>query len=219
LKIKSEGRVQKFLPKVEQITYNAELGLESNQPVIYVTERAVFELTEQGVKLIEVAPGIDIEQDILNQMGFEPIIDDVKDMNSAIFQDEKMGLLDRVLDLKLIQRVDWDSKREILFLNFEDMSIRNTGDIDEIRRSIEEKLKKLDRKVDVVVNYDRFDLHPDVAQEYAQMVEYLQKHYYQKVSRYAKNGFQRLKLYGTLSREISPRIFETQNDAISFLNR
>ena len=160
------------------------------------------------MKLIEVAPGIDIEQDILNQMGFEPIIDDIKDMNSAIFQDEKMGLLGRVLDLKVIQRVDWDSKREILFLNFEDMSIRNTGDIDEIRRSIEEKLKNIDRKVDVVVNYDRFDLHADVAREYSQMVEYLEKRYYQKVSRYAKNGFQRLKLYGTLSREISPRIFE-----------
>ena len=189
LKIKSEGRVQKFLPKVEQITYNAELGLESNQPVIYVTERAVFELTEQGVKLIEVAPGIDIEQDILNQMGFEPIIDDIKDMNSAIFQDEKMGLLGRVLDLKVIQRVDWDSKREILFLNFEDMSIRNTGDIDEIRRSIEEKLKNIDRKVDVVVNYDRFDLHADVAQEYSQMVEYLEKRYYQKVSRMQKTDF------------------------------
>ena len=61
-------------------------------PVLYVTERAVFELTAEGVELKEIAPGVDLEKDILAHMGFKPIIKDVKLMDERIFREEKMGL-------------------------------------------------------------------------------------------------------------------------------
>ena len=62
------------------------------QPVLYVTERAVFKLTPEGLELIEVAPGIDIEKDVLAYMDFKPIVKDVKLMDARIFEDKPMGL-------------------------------------------------------------------------------------------------------------------------------
>ena len=66
--------------------------MKHRQPVLYVTERAVFELTEDGVELKEIAPGIDIQKDVLDQMDFVPVIKDVKVMDERIFCDELMGL-------------------------------------------------------------------------------------------------------------------------------
>ena len=60
--------------------------------VLYITERCVFELTKDGLALVEVAPGIDIEKDILAHMDFKPIINNPKTMDARIFQDGPMGL-------------------------------------------------------------------------------------------------------------------------------
>ena len=69
------------------------MALKQGQKVVYITERAVFELTNEGVMLTEVAPGIDAKKDIIDQMGFEPIISkDLKTMDERIFKDEKMGI-------------------------------------------------------------------------------------------------------------------------------
>lgn len=90
--ITQEGRNKKFKKDVEQITFSGSYALSVNQPVLYVTERAVFRLTPEGLELTEVAPGIDIEKDILAYMDFRPIIKDVKPMDSRIFEDKPMGL-------------------------------------------------------------------------------------------------------------------------------
>ena len=74
LKIVKEGRARKFVRAVEQITFSGTYAASKSQPVIYVTERCVFQLTPGGLELIEVAPGIDIERDILAHMDFKPII-------------------------------------------------------------------------------------------------------------------------------------------------
>ena len=92
LVITQEGRNKKFKQHVEQITFSGSYALSVNQPVLYITERAVFRLTPDGLELTEVAPGIDIEKDILAYMDFRPIIKDVKPMDSRIFKDESMGL-------------------------------------------------------------------------------------------------------------------------------
>ena len=64
-----------------------------HQPVLYITERAVFELRPEGVTLIEIAPGIDLQTQVLDQMEFMPkIADHVKIMDERIFREEKMGL-------------------------------------------------------------------------------------------------------------------------------
>jgi propionate CoA-transferase len=79
--------------KIEQVTFSAEYAAETGQEVLYITERAVFKLTKDGIMLTEIAPGVDLEKDILAHMGFKPLIaKDVKLMDERIFKDEKMGL-------------------------------------------------------------------------------------------------------------------------------
>lgn len=93
LKIKKEGEVKKFLKKVGHVTFSGEYANEVGQPVFYLTERAVFELKKDGLHLIEVAPGVDIDKDILAHMEFKPIIKgQPKLMDARIFTNKLMGL-------------------------------------------------------------------------------------------------------------------------------
>lgn len=87
LKIVQEGNCKKFLKRVEQITFSGDFAQETKQPVLYITERAVFELTKEGIVLIEIAPGIDLQTQILDQMEFVPIISPkLKEMDLEIFK-------------------------------------------------------------------------------------------------------------------------------------
>jgi Acyl CoA:acetate/3-ketoacid CoA transferase len=93
LKILSEGKVRKFIKDVDQITFSGYYARKTGQKVMYITERAVFELSDKGFELVEIAPGIDIEKDILAHMNFIPVIsDDLKLMDKRIFCDEKMEI-------------------------------------------------------------------------------------------------------------------------------
>lgn len=94
LVINKEGKIKKFINSVEQITFSGEVAKANNKKVVYVTERAVFELTKEGLVLTEIAPGVDLQKDILDQMEFAPIVaKDLKVMDERIFRDEKMGLV------------------------------------------------------------------------------------------------------------------------------
>lgn len=93
LVIENEGRTVKFKQHVEQITFSGEYAVETGKNVLYITERAVFQLVEGGLKLIEIAPGVDLEKDILAHMEFQPIVaDDLRQMDPRIFTDAPMGL-------------------------------------------------------------------------------------------------------------------------------
>ena len=86
LTIENEGQNNKFKNDVEQITFSGKMAKKLGKEVIYITERAVFELKEDGLHLVETAPGIDIEKDILNRMEFKPVIDkDIRIMDEEIF--------------------------------------------------------------------------------------------------------------------------------------
>ena len=93
LVITQEGAKKKFVNQVEHITFSGVYANKVHQPVLYVTERAVFELRPEGVTLIEIAPGIDLQTQVLDQMEFMPkIAEDLKLMDERIFRDELMGL-------------------------------------------------------------------------------------------------------------------------------
>jgi len=93
LTIEQEGSKKKFVKTVEQITFSGSYAGEREQPVMFITERAVFTLEKDGLHLKEIAPGVDLEKDILAQMDFKPVIDDdLKLMPENIFKKEKMGL-------------------------------------------------------------------------------------------------------------------------------
>lgn len=85
LHIAQSGQIPKLVANVEKITFSADYARQSGQEVLYITERAVFQLTAEGVELIEVAPGVNIERDILPYMAFRPIIRQPRLMDSNLF--------------------------------------------------------------------------------------------------------------------------------------
>ena len=94
LTIVQEVKIKKFKENVEQITFSAQYAHEVGQKVMYVTERAVFELLEGKLTLTEIAPGVDLQKDILDQMEFMPAIsENLKEMDARLFREEKMGLV------------------------------------------------------------------------------------------------------------------------------
>jgi len=93
LVILEEGKEIKFLKAVEHITFSGEYAQKTSQPVMYITERAIFELRQDGVYLTEIAPGIDLQTQVIDLMGFVPKMDGTpKLMDERIFKDELMGL-------------------------------------------------------------------------------------------------------------------------------
>jgi propionate CoA-transferase len=93
LHITQEGTHKKFVPLVEHVTFSGEYAQEHGKKVLYVTERAVFCLGKEGLVLEEIAPGADLQRDILSLMDFKPIISPhLKVMDERIFKPETMGL-------------------------------------------------------------------------------------------------------------------------------
>lgn len=91
--IENHGRGKKLINDVEQITFSGEYASKAGIPVLYVTERAVFDVVDGRLRLIEIAPGVDLERDILAWMDFKPLIaEDLKMMDPSIFQEEWGGL-------------------------------------------------------------------------------------------------------------------------------
>ena len=99
LSIVHEGAIPKFVARADQITFNGTLARESGKEVCFITERCVFRLTREGLTLTEIAPGVDLERDILAQMAFRPILSkDLKVMDSCIFTPGRMGCFDGLFD-------------------------------------------------------------------------------------------------------------------------
>jgi len=95
LTLLSEGKHRKFVPQLEQTSYNGQYAKERGQTTVFVTERAVFRTSDEGLELIEIAPGIDLERDVLGQMGFRPMISPkLKTMDERIFRSGRMGVGD-----------------------------------------------------------------------------------------------------------------------------
>jgi propionate CoA-transferase len=86
LRIVKEGTVRKFVERVEQVSFSGRRARAAGQPVLFVTERAVFRLAADGLELIEVAPGIDLQSQVLDQMGFAPIIRELRPMPAHCFK-------------------------------------------------------------------------------------------------------------------------------------
>jgi propionate CoA-transferase len=94
LHIVSDGAVAKFVPEVAQISFSGEMARRRRQDVLYVTERCVIQLTESGLMVLEIAPGIDLERDVLAKADVELLVSsDLRFMSSALFRPEPMGLI------------------------------------------------------------------------------------------------------------------------------
>ncbi len=213
--IEKEGSQRKFVERVEHITFSAQTAATRDQPVLYVTERCVFKLARHGLELTEIAPGIDLERDVLALMDFRPVIGkQVRAMDARIFQDEPMGLKTDLLVAPLDLRLSYDPESNIFFVNFEGLSVRTLKEIDNIRAAVEKILVPLGKKVFTVVNYDNFSITPELEEEYINMVNYVVSRFYASVSRYTTSAFLRIKLGDALAkRGLSPHIYMSRHEA------
>ena len=217
LAIAAEGKSRKFIDRVEQITFSGRYAAETGQPVYYITERCVFQCTGEGVELIEIAPGIDPDKDILPHMSFKPIVREPRVMNDLIFKPEPMGLEQLLLGLSLAERITYDQERNTIFINFEGFQVRTTADVELVRREMKSRCKAIGKKVALVASYDGFYLDPMVSDAYFSMITYLQNRYYSSASRYTTSAFLRMKLgAGLAERNLAPHVFETFPEAQAF---
>jgi propionate CoA-transferase len=94
LRIVREGRHAKFLEAVEQVTFSGAHARAQGQRALYVTERCVLELRSAGLTLTELAPGVDLERDVLAHMGFTPLFPEggPRPMDARLFAEARMGL-------------------------------------------------------------------------------------------------------------------------------
>ena len=215
LNIEQEGKMKKFLDQVEHVTFSGKYARMKNQPVLYITERCVLSLTQEGMELTEIAPGVDLEKDILPMMAFRPIVkDSPRLMDERIFKLEAMGLKDHLLALSLEERLTYDPEENLFFVNFEGFSIKSSQDVQEVKEAVEKILTPVERRVYTIVNYDNFFILPDILDEYTEMVKYLVENFYSGVSRYTTSAFLRMKLGDALKkRDVAPYIFESSQEA------
>ncbi|MGI9133542.1 MAG: acyl CoA:acetate/3-ketoacid CoA transferase, partial [Rhodoferax sp.] len=167
--------------------------------VLYVTERCVFELKAQNgqgsLELIEIAPGIHLEREVLGQMDFLPgISPQLKLMDAALFSEHALGLRERLLETPLAQRFELDAERLLLFINFEGLVVDRPADIEDIERVLLALLEPLGAKVMVVVNYDNFSISPRLFDGYSAMVRRVSERFYSRVTRYGTGGFLKARL-------------------------
>ena len=165
-------------------------------------------------RFVEVAPGIDIERDVLARLPFAPIIDGPAEMDPVIFRDTTMGLRDSLLDHHIEDRMSYDPGTNTVFMNFAGMRVRSQEDLVRIRTAVDNLLEPLDKRVYSIVNYDSFDVAPEVMDTYMDLVRYVEEKYYLGVARYTTSGFMRLKLgKGLRDRRVSSHVFESRAEA------
>jgi propionate CoA-transferase len=215
LRILREGRARKFVTEVEHRTFSGSEAWKRGQPVLYITERCVFRLGENGLELTEIAPGIDLERDILAHMDFRPVMHAAPTlMDARIFASDSMDLRAGFMVRPLEERLSFDADQNLFFVDFEGLVIKSHADIERIKRAVETCLAPVGRHVDAIVNYDRFSIEPELTDAYIDMVSGLMEHYYRHVTRYANSSFLRLKLGEALaSHRVPPRIYASAEEA------
>jgi propionate CoA-transferase len=214
LRIIKEGKNKKFIKSVEQITFSGRIGSRSGQKILYITERCVFQLKNEQLELVEIAPGIDIDRDILAQMEFRPLINHVATMDSRIFRPQPMGIRPELLTIDIEERIQYDPEANTLRLNFKGLEIETVDDIEIIRKVAEDKCKSAGKKVKAIVDYESFSIGEDLLDAYLEMGQYIIETYYQDVSRHTTSEEMRSKLGDEfVKRGLAPSLYETEEEA------
>jgi propionate CoA-transferase len=215
LKILADGKAMKFVNEVEHRTFSGPVAAASGKTVLYITERCVFRLCAEGLELVEIAPGVDLQRDILDRMEFAPLMRQPPAlMDARIFSAEPMGLRPGLLEMPLEQRLSYDDGQNVFFVNFEGLSVRSGADIDRILAAVESRLAPIGHKVAAIVNYDRFSIAPELIDDYTAMVKGIMDRYYTDVTRYTSSTFLRARLGESFGKRVAdPQIFGSRDEA------
>ena len=209
VRIVNEGRFPKFVKCIGQTTFSAAYAQRCRQEVLYVTERCVLRLDDSGLALIEVAPGIDLERDILQRLPFRPAIIGPREMDPRVFRNAPMRLREQMLDLRMEDRLSFDQETNTVYMNYAGLRVRDVGDLKAIGDAVDRLLAPLGRRVHSIVNYERFTCDDDVFDEYIELVKRVEQTYYLSVKRYTSGAFLRHKLGTELAkRHVSSEIID-----------
>ncbi len=144
-------------------------------------------------ELREIAPGIDLEKDILALMEFRPAISsELTEMDPAIFQPDTLDLRNRA-PKPLGERLSYAEGENVLYCNFEGLALKTVKDANELASRLDEEFRGIGRRVKVVVNYDNFDITPEAAPIFFQMIADNEKYVLSR-TRYSANAFFRRRL-------------------------
>ena len=215
LRILEEGKSRKFVEEVEHRTFSGPQAAKWGKSVLYITERCVFQLTAEGLMLTEIAPGVDLQKDILDQMAFVPIMHgEPALMDARVFRDEPMNMRSQMLEIPMVERLTYDPGKNLFFVNFAGLNVRTAEDVARIRQAVDESLKAVGHKVNAIVNYDRFSILPELVDDYIAMVKGVVERHYHDVTRYTSNTFLRVKLGEALEkRHLAPRLYGSASEA------
>jgi len=196
LTIDREGRHRKFVERVDQVTFSGAHGAASGRRILYVTERCVFRLTPRStLELLELAPGVDLERDVLAHMDFRPeVAPRLRTMDERIFQRRTMGIRAELLARDLRSRIVFDAGADVLRLNFKGLEIEHQDDLEAIRTVVESVCSDLGRQVKAVVDYDGFKIPESLLSQYTSLVEYIVSTYYIDVKRHTTSPYVRMTL-------------------------
>ncbi|MBS1161957.1 MAG: acyl CoA:acetate/3-ketoacid CoA transferase [Proteobacteria bacterium] len=215
LQILEDGKALKFVDEVEHRTFSGSQAAKWGKSVLYITERCVFKLTAAGLELTEIAPGIDLQKDILDKMTFRPLMPvEPKLMDARIFAEAPMNIRPDMLERPLAERLTYDAAQNLFFVDFAGLTVRSEADIARILEAVESRLAPIGHKVNAIVNYDRFSIVPELIDDYIGVVKGIMDRHYHDVTRYTASTFLRVKLGEALEkRQIAPQIFETADQA------
>lgn len=195
--ITKEGMIKKFVNEVYEKTFSGEEAVRRGQKVYYVTERAVFRRTASHdvIELIEIAPGVDLKKDILDQMEFEPIISPkLKEMDKRIFSREKMQI---ELFGSLKDRVTYHDGDHVIFIDLTGICLASEDEVRWLGRSLHLLLDPITKDLgplNAIVNYDGFDIKSGLEQVFADTLQKLGNQHYKSVKRFSFNAFRRAKV-------------------------
>jgi propionate CoA-transferase len=154
----------------------------------------VLQLGEGGLELIEIAPGVDLERDVLARMGFRPrVARDLREMEAAIFTDAPLGLGERP-PLTLAERVDDRVDDGLVLIDFEGLTLDTLAAAEELAAFMGRRLHDLGRRVNLVVNCDNFELGREAAPRFFEMVREHEERYLRSATRYSTDALLRRKL-------------------------
>jgi propionate CoA-transferase len=194
LQVVADTGTRRFVRQLQQRTFSGAYARRRGQQVHYVTERAVFRLTDAGMTLTEIAPGVDLERDVLALMGFTPLIaPDLREMDPRIFRAEPMGLSRHSL-VDLAERLVHHAEDNVLYLNLEGLHLDTAERAAELATYVDGRLAGFGQRVHAVVNYDNVELGPAAEDTFLAMIRDSTEKYFLSATHYSTNAFFRHQL-------------------------
>jgi propionate CoA-transferase len=175
LSIRRDGAVVKFVDEVEHVTFSGQRAHATGQSVLYITERCVLRLGPHGPELTEIAPGVDLQRDLLAKMSFRPeIAPDLREMDASIFSHAPLGLA-RHVPPPLEARIESCGDGELVRLTLTGLVIETVGAAERAARILERRLREIGGSGTVIVDCEGFEVQAPGAARFLELLRELER--------------------------------------------